>query len=722
MSVLPAAEIAARMPASPAQDEEALLAAAREVEPTPLEGGYRQYDLTTARVATRGEERDLTLRLVLPPEADHAGPYPVVAYVHGGGFIGGNPRLNVLGDRSISKRLKDLLDEGFAVASLGYRLAREAGWPAPVSDTLCGLRFLHQHGGHWDLDGARIGVTGHSAGARIAGLLALVESNAFHVQDLPWGTGRVPISAAWLWAGSAWDYPQISRWSEYGKPENYSVPRLLIGDHPALNDAARHRLRVRYNVPHLSENPPPLVHLRGKSDYGGDHSDAELATEIWRIAGGEAELVLVPGGHNTGGPREPLIAFFKQHLAEPAEARPRGDSAALAERLLEADHPYAAMEVLNTLHTSDDGTRPPEGEWMYLSDEKMMWLPAAEDWPAAHAALARRARRLLADREDRAGREAEEKGYPYQALVAAENAFRLNPGAEDLQARRREVRARAEEAREDLNRLRDLKEEGRPLEDPPAWASRSGVDAIGPWAEVDVGAEATIRLRRMPAGEADLPEWLWYRNHTKDPWKKRLEVKHTFWLAEQPMTRAQWRAIQGKTPPSPETARHPVNRIDYLQIIDVLAALSEQKNLVARLPSEEEWLWAATREGRLDNLARVDLQAIHALNIDASDPGPLPVDDLLPSRNGLYGILGGVHEWTASPGRHTARFTDEKGRFRVLSYPIARGGAWSSMPQALSPAQREQMRHGNRQPDLGFRLAIGGGPEAANWTRDVVER
>ena len=85
-------------------------------------------------------------------------------------------------------------------------------------------------------------------------------------------------------------------------------------------------------------------------------------------------------------------------------------------------------------------------------------------------------------------------------------------------------------------------------------------------------------------------------------------------------------------------------------------------------------------------------------------------------------MLGGVHEWTSSPGRHTARFTDSAGRFRVLAYPIARGGAWSSMPHTLGPGIRKQHRHGNRQPDLGFRFAIGEGPGAADWLSDVERK
>jgi formylglycine-generating enzyme required for sulfatase activity len=78
-------------------------------------------------------------------------------------------------------------------------------------------------------------------------------------------------------------------------------------------------------------------------------------------------------------------------------------------------------------------------------------------------------------------------------------------------------------------------------------------------------------------------------------------------------------------------------------------------------------------------------------------------------------------EWTASAGESRAYFTTPNGDKRVLAYPIARGGAWSSMPHIISLALRKQQRHGNRQGDLGFRIAIGGGPGADNWLKKIEQ-
>ena len=748
-----AAEVVPLVPDPVPNDEAALLAAARAAPVVTLDGGYRQADLVVARVATWDGPRDLSIRLFLPP-GDHDTPRPLVAYVHGGGFIGGSPLLDLHDARSgFAAALRALLDDGFAVASLGYRLAREAGWPAPIQDTLCGLRFLARHGALWNVDARRVGICGHSAGARLAALLTMVPQDRLHTGPLPWAGEPVEFAALWLWAGAAWDGPQVDAWPEFGKPRNYSVPRLLFGEHPAWDDAARHRLRVRHNLPHLSRALPPTHLLRGASDYGGDHRDAERTVEIWRALGIAADLSIVPGGHSATGPHDRTTAFFRSHLGGPREPARGRDPLETARILTGLGEAAAALEVLNAAQTTEDGTRPPHGDWMILHDHTLVWLPDVSTWPDESQALARAAIRRLAEAESAAAPGFLERGAWFRAAEAAGNVLRLagdDPAMRDLAeqavtAARREAqvfralaeanahvhaggvgaaRARLEEfddprIREALDRLNAPEEAAA-----PPWAAASGTDLYGRWADLRLPDETSIRMRWVGPGNWGLPEHLRYRNRTEEPWVTEVAVEHGFWLAETENTVAQWKAIGGGMPDSvdAETPDLPITGIDYLQILDWLERLeARHEGVVVRLPREEEWLHAVTAGGRTDAMAGIDTHAVHALNVDAEAPGPRPVRDVLPSLGGFYGLVGGVQEWTGSPGRHTARFQDARGRFRVLAYPIARGGGWSSMPHSLGPETRQQHRHGNRQPDLGFRLALGGGPEAGRW-REAVER
>jgi len=747
------------LPEAASNDEQALLARAKAAEVTTLEGGYRQVDLVVARVATWEGERDLQVRLFLPPvtageKTDKPAMRPLVAYVHGGGFIGGNPEMNLLSNRGgFHQPVRALLDEGFAVASLGYRLAREAGWPAPISDTLCGLRFLKKHGEHWGVDGSRIGICGHSAGARIAALLGMVPQDQFHNQSLPWQEETVVFAGVWLWAGSPWTAPQVDQWEEFGKPRDFSVMRLHFGEHPAWDDMARHRLRLRNNLPHLSNAMPPLHLLRGESDYGGDHSDAKRAVEIWKALGIDAELTVVRGGHNSTGPTRQTVQCFKQHLVTKPFTAPAHDPVKTASILLKQNEPAAALEVLNAAYTDKQGTAPPRGQWVILTDGQLIWLPVTNTWTEEARTVAQQAKRALAESEMKAAKTLLKRQAWFRARSAADNVQLLAGDDALMEDVLKDVRAasqheasvfrmlakanarvhagKSDEALRLLATLDDARTKAaakrlkESREDKlPSWASRGGVDVYGRWAELKLADGVSARLRWVPAGTWDLPEHLRYRNTTDEPWVSRIHVEHGFWLAETPTTVAQWQAVLADDESDlPKHPNVPQTGIDYLRIVDWLQRLSgTHEDMVARLPGEQEWLHAYTLGGRTDTEAATDLHAVHALNVNPESPGPLPVNEVLPGLGGFQGMLGGVHEWTGSPGRHTARFNDPKGRFRVLAYPIARGGAWSSMPHALSPAIRTQQRHGNRQPDLGFRFVIGGGPDAAEWLSHVERK
>lgn len=746
-----AAQMTPLMASAGVQDEAALLAAAKLVEPVVLEGGYVHYTLVQARVQTWEDPKDLVIHLFLPPEApdtERNAPVPVVVYVHGGGFIGGGPEINPHNDRSAySAQFRALLDDGFAVASVGYRLARESGWPAPVSDALSALRFLNLHGKHWGVDGSRFALVGHSAGARSAALLGMVPQDAYHVQDLPWQEGEVQIAGCLLWAGSPLTLPRIHEWTEFGKPRHYSVLRLHFGEHPAHDMGTRHRLRIRNNAPHLSLALPPLHMVRGESDYGGDHGDAERAVRVWEALGVPVTLRIFPGGHSTTGPPEDLVAFMDRVLRRDPFEAPAADRLGAAEALLSIEEPILALEVLNAHFTEAGGKRVPAGQWLLLADREMMWLADDETWPEAARTISRRARIHLAQQEAGKAEALLSRKEWFRAAAAARNVLSLVADDPDMAAFYEQVRTISEaQARVfellaaanrafhagEVEKAMDLLASGNDSRldaarvhlaggeiAAPQWAAASGRDVYGVYADLDLGQGVVMRFRHVAPGTWDLPEHLWYRNRTREPFTKQIEIQEEFWLAETPVTFEQWQAGAATDVEALDADRRdiPLNRRDYLQIVDWLQTVSgRQAAFTLRLPTEEEWLFAATLGGRDDVQAGTDLHAAHAERTDPEHPGPLPVRAVLPDLGGFYGMLGGVQEWTASPGRHLSRFTDAQGRFRVIAYPITRGGAWSSMPQSLSFEIREQHRHANRQEDLGFRPAIGGD---ADWYRRI---
>lgn len=88
-----------------------------------------------------------------------AGPAPLVLYIHGGGFRGGDKS-------SLSPTaLKEYLASGWAVAAINYRLTDTAPAPAAYLDSARALQHLRHHAKEWRLDPRRVASTGGSAGA-----------------------------------------------------------------------------------------------------------------------------------------------------------------------------------------------------------------------------------------------------------------------------------------------------------------------------------------------------------------------------------------------------------------------------------------------------------------------------------------------------------------------------------------------------------------------------
>lgn len=91
------------------------------------------------------------------------GPFPVVVVIHGGGFMVGDKANPALGDA--------LLDAGYAVASVNYRLAAEAKYPAQIQDVKAAVRFLRANAAKYNLDPRRFAAFGQSAGGNLAATL-----------------------------------------------------------------------------------------------------------------------------------------------------------------------------------------------------------------------------------------------------------------------------------------------------------------------------------------------------------------------------------------------------------------------------------------------------------------------------------------------------------------------------------------------------------------------
>jgi acetyl esterase/lipase len=105
-------------------------------------------------------------KLDLYVPASGSGPFPVVIMVHGGGFMFGDKA-----DGAGLTGVDQLLEAGYAVASINYRLSGEATYPAQVNDAKAAVRFLRLNADQYNLNPEKFGAWGASAGGNLVSLL-----------------------------------------------------------------------------------------------------------------------------------------------------------------------------------------------------------------------------------------------------------------------------------------------------------------------------------------------------------------------------------------------------------------------------------------------------------------------------------------------------------------------------------------------------------------------
>jgi acetyl esterase len=112
-----------------------------------------------------GPEGALPVR-VYTPKGD--GPFPVIVYFHGGGWV--------LGSLDTSDATcRGLVDSNSAiVVSVDYRRAPEHKFPAAPEDAYAALEYALDHAPEFGGDPARVAVAGESAGANLATVTCLM--------------------------------------------------------------------------------------------------------------------------------------------------------------------------------------------------------------------------------------------------------------------------------------------------------------------------------------------------------------------------------------------------------------------------------------------------------------------------------------------------------------------------------------------------------------------
>lgn len=248
-----------------------------------------------------GDEDHQTLDLYLPTEGE--GPWPLIVFIHGGGWISGDKQD---GQQNTWVTLRD---QGYAVASLNYRLIGEASYPEPVEDCIRAVSFLIRHAGLYHLDISRYALTGESAGAQYALMTALDE------------TIEKP-DALVLW------YPvtDLNRMFDGALEENELDETLftafLSAALPVTGNETADYLRDQSPLTHASEYSMPILLEHGTQDTMVPYEHSADFVQAVEEAGGEITFITVEGAGHSGEAfsseenLELILDFLDEHVKD----------------------------------------------------------------------------------------------------------------------------------------------------------------------------------------------------------------------------------------------------------------------------------------------------------------------------------------------------------------------------------------------------------------------
>jgi acetyl esterase/lipase len=214
--------------------------------------------------------------LHLPTEAD-TGAVPVIVYLHHGGWISG--------DRAeVPDMVLRFLERGFAVASVGYRLAPEHPFPAPMDDVVRAVRELKVLGTETGLlDPDALVLYGISAGAHLAASVG-ADPDAFEPTDLSPEQAAVDARVAAVVSISG----PTDLVAMYDHPHDWAAP--MSGAHAGCDPCTPSDLVAPSLSLEGAEGLPPSYWV-----YGGDDPLVDAETQGRVAADAWADAAATPG-------------------------------------------------------------------------------------------------------------------------------------------------------------------------------------------------------------------------------------------------------------------------------------------------------------------------------------------------------------------------------------------------------------------------------------------
>lgn len=177
-----------------------------------------------------------------------------------------------------------------------------------------------------------------------------------------------------------------------------------------------------------------------------------------------------------------------------------------------------------------------------------------------------------------------------------------------------------------------------------------------------------------------------------------------FYIGKYEVTQEDWTEIMGTNPSKFSDCTYcPVEQVSWDDIQEFIQSLNMKKGETFRLPTEEEWEFAAIGgNGGNGYIYAGSNTAKKVAWFEGNAAGrPHPVGQLLPNELGLYDMSGNIWEWTNN--KKIPYPCDTIGK--VFDSKVLRGGSFSHRISNLRVRDRNGRNSTMRLPTLGFRLA-----------------
>ena len=256
--------------------------------------------------------RPLALDMYLPPStlSRPSVGFPLVIYIHGGAWIGGDARRSGT-FVDFPGVLAALSARGYVVASIDYRRSGEARFPAQAQDVKAAIRWLRLNAVTYGIDVSRVLTWGASAGGHLAALAA-VSCNAAALEPQRSLKALAPdtkadaivsaevsdcVQGAVAWYG-VFDMTTIAdqaRKANAAPRDVADAPEWQLLGCFGTKKCKPRQLAAASPVTYIDANTPPILLIAGTDDTTVPHAQTLEMADKLKAAGVHSELVVLPG-------------------------------------------------------------------------------------------------------------------------------------------------------------------------------------------------------------------------------------------------------------------------------------------------------------------------------------------------------------------------------------------------------------------------------------------